>query len=327
MIKIYKILFILIGLGAAGFVWADPEPPIPIIPTEVSEVMPPPDTGTPVPIPSDEELRRSLGEKSTDQGNVPTPTDIPVSIEPTSTPNVSLGLLPTFTATPLPLEPTSTPSLFITVLPSPSPTPILTPLETPAVTIALTQQVAPSVAVPTGGLYDYFPVVPGQKVEFAYLKAEKGEAAPHHFTVQCENFTVTLNGTTQVAFENSESGSPVTEQYLMTSTEVEQNSTTNRNQSDDFILKLPGSTEPAVWKQTDVQLTRIFKAALGSATVLRTNYPDCVIVEEKDMKSGKKIGSVYRYYAKGIGLISLETYSADLKLIQTKSFVLTSVPK
>ncbi len=316
------IIFILVGLNVAGFAWADPEPPVPIIPTEVSEVMPPPDTGTPVPIPSDEELRRSLGEKSTDQGNPPTPTDIPIPIAPTATPNAPLVLPPTFTDTPLPLEPTSTPSPFVNALPSPSPSPYSTPLETPHATLIPTHQVAPGVAVPRGGLYDYFPVNPGQTMEFVYLKAEKNETAPRHFRVKCVDFKENVDGSTRVTFENTESGSPILNQLVMTEDGIERGSAVDQQKSGDFILKMPVSTQPTIWKQTDGELLRIFKATLGPAKVLKKSYSDCVIVEEKDMKDSKKVGSFYRYYAKGIGLLSLESYSADLKLIPTQSFVL-----
>jgi hypothetical protein len=174
----------------------------------------------------------------------------------------------------------------------------------------------------TGGLFDYFPVAQGQKAEFTYLKAAKGEAAPKNFTVQCVEFQPNPDGTEKATFESTQSGAAVRDRFLVSKDEVAHTQSGDETLKDDFLMKMPAPLKVVVWKQTHDGIQRNFKATLGPAKVFKKTYPDCVIVEEKDTKDGKKAGTFYRYYAKGLGLISLETYSADLKLIQTQSYAL-----
>jgi len=175
----------------------------------------------------------------------------------------------------------------------------------------------------TGGLFDYFPVTQDQKTEFTYLKAGKGEVAPKNFTVQCVEFQSNPDGTGMGTFESTQSGSPVRERYMISKDEVAHTQSGDVILTGEFLMKMPAPIKAVAWKQTHDGIQQNFKATLGPAKVFKKSYPDCVIVEEKDMKDGKKVGTFYRYYAKGMGLISLETYSAGLKLVQTQSFALT----
>lgn len=97
-----RIHGLILALGLWGImvpVWAEPALSVPAIPTEVSEVMPPSDMGTPVPLPSDEDLKKSLGQNSKVQESIPAPTATSVPEEPTPTPLKSLVSSPTPFAT------------------------------------------------------------------------------------------------------------------------------------------------------------------------------------------------------------------------------------
>lgn len=271
--------------------WTAPAPPIPVIPTEVSEVMPPSDVDTPVPLPSDEDMKKFSTENAQSKVSVPAPTPIPA---------------------PIPVKPTPKP-MKVPVVFSPTPSPMKESVK---------EETVPVTGL-TGGLFDYFPVAQGQKTEFTYLKAAKGEAAPKNFTVQCVESQSNPDGTGKATFESTQSGTPVRDRYLVSKDEVARTQSGDETLTDDFPLKMPAPLKAVVWKQTRDGIQKNFKATLGPAKVFKKSYPDCVIVEEKDMKDGKKVGTFYRYYAKGIGLISLETYSADLKLIQNQSYALT----
>jgi hypothetical protein len=187
--------------------------------------------------------------------------------------------------------------------------------------VSLKEEPAPATAL-TGGLFDYFPAAQGQKTEFIFLKAGKGEAAPRHFTVQCVAYQSNPDGTGMATFESTQSGSPARDRYLVSKDEVAHTQSGDIILAGEYFMKMPVPQKAAIWKQTGDGIQRNFKATLGPAKVLNKPYPDCLIIEEKDTRDGKKVGTFYRYYAKGMGLISLETYSADLKLIQTQSFVL-----
>lgn len=288
--SLFAVLSVLLTTVPA---WAAPAPPIPVIPTEVSEVMPPSDVDTPVPLPSDEDMKKFSTENAQNKVSVPVPT-------------------PTPTPAPIPVKPTPKP-MKVPVVFSPTPSPMKESVK---------EETVPVTGL-TGGLFDYFPVAQGPKTEFTYLKAAKGEAAPKNFTVQCVEFQPNPDGTEKATFESTQSGSPVRDRYLVSKDEVGHTQSGDVILTGESLIKMPVPLKAALWKQTRDGLQQNFKATLGPAKVFKKSYPDCVIVEEKDMKDGKKVGTFYRYYAKGIGLISLETYSADLKLIQPQSFALT----
>jgi hypothetical protein len=267
--------------------WAEPLPPVPVIPAEDSDVLPPSGVETPVLLPSDDDVKRASTENSRSQASHPPPTFAPTPVATTSTPGSFLAPSP---------APSSKESLGKerTIVPAP----------------------------PGGGLFDYFPATLGHQAEFVYLKAGKGEIAPRRFTIQCVDYKSNPNGSVVAVLESSQTGSPVRAEYLISNEEVVHTRTGDQTFQGDTLIKMPEPLKNSLWEQPEENYRRMFKTTLGQAQVLQKTYPDCLIVEEIDVRDGKKVGVRYFYYAKGIGLISLETYTTRLKLIQTQSFVL-----
>ena len=297
-------------LGSWGIffpLWADPPPPIPLVPTEGSEEMPPADVGTPVSLPSDQNLTPTVVQSSQAQAAPPTSTFTAVPVSAVSTP--SSTSTPSHTAVPV----------ITTLIVSSTPT-------STATEGSNHNKITSTATVPVGGIFDYFPSIAGSPAEFVYLKAEKGEAAPRRFSIQCVDFKPSLDGTAYALFESTQTGSPVRDRYLLSGTEVDHIQTGEKVLTGEILMKMPTPSQPAFWEQPGEGFQKMLKASLGSAQVLQKTYPHCLIVEEKDMKGGTRIGSRYFYYANGIGLVSGETYTAGLKLIPAQSFVLSQKP-
>lgn len=178
-----------------------------------------------------------------------------------------------------------------------------------------------------GALTDYFPITEGSQWTYEYLKPLPGEAAKETFTIQCVSTKKMPNGTLRTVFETTEGGHQSRGRYSLYDRTVEHTATGDQAFTGDFVFKLPEKGSSTTWSVTEKNGTvHKSKAVFGPADVFQKTYPDCIVVTEKVIKEGKTALTVFYYYAKGIGLVSMEVYSPDMKLLLDKSIALARWP-
>lgn len=287
MKKIFQVLWILgLGLAVVSPLWAEDGTPEPN-PAASAGAPPPP------PLPD-------LG-----QLDLPSPPGTTDSVAtPTQVTQPAPAIVPVAPPPPLP---TAAPISRIQASPLPSPTPV------PAV----------SSQVPMGGIADYFPWTQGKSLSYEYLKPVPGSRVKRTRRVECLDQRTMPNGTIHYTLKTIEGAKVVRNRYSLYDNEVEHTFEGNRELAGHVILKLPGDGQPVEWKmKAGDGLTHSFKAFLGKARVYQKVYPDCVIVVDKPLRDGKAISSRFDYYAKGIGLVAVETYNDRMKLIESESLAL-----
>ncbi len=294
-----KYFALALCLFWAQALWADSQPTPPVIPVPGGDnaLPPPPDQLTPATVPALPGSGNTVPRTAQPQDNTIPP--------------------PPVAATPPPAAavPTDTP-----VLREAAPTPgqaAPPPAEEPA-----------SSQVSAGALSDYFPITQGDQWAYEYLKPGPGETAKGTFTVQCESAKAMANGTVRAVFETTEGGQPIRNHYSLYGDKVEHTATGDETFTGDYVFKLPATPSGAAyWAVTEANGTaHKSKAVFSTAEVYHKTYPDCVVVTEKVIQGGKTSNTVIYYYAKGIGLVSMEVYSPSMRLIQPKSFALVSGP-
>jgi hypothetical protein len=188
-------------------------------------------------------------------------------------------------------------------------------------------QLSPKTQKVTGGgaLADYFPIEAGMQWSYEYLKAIEGRNDKKAFDVKCVSAKTMPNGTIRVAMEMTKGEEKWSEGYSLYNGLVEHRTTGNKNFQGDYVFMLPKAGGTRSWKSTgeDGSL-QTYKAAYGSTEVNGKTYPDCIAVTEKIMKDGQISYLVNSYYAKGVGLVSVQFNSGDMKLIPEKSIVLVN---
>jgi hypothetical protein len=177
------------------------------------------------------------------------------------------------------------------------------------------EEAVPSQPAPatTGTFTDYFPAAQGMKWSYEYLKPAPGSETKKTRTVECVDAKTMPNGTLRVVLEVTEDGQQVRERYSLYDNKVEHTATGDKTFSGDFAFKLSKAGGAAGWSANGKSV----KVSFGPAQVYQKTYPDCVIVSEKTAES-----KLISYYAKGIGLVAVEAYSKDMKLLQSKSLAL-----
>jgi hypothetical protein len=169
-------------------------------------------------------------------------------------------------------------------------------------------------------LADYFPAEVGMKWTYEYLKPG-ADGVKKVRQVECSSVQRFENGTVRVSFQVTE-GASSAENFSLFNGLVQRTSVGGKTLDSDFAFKLPKKGVPSTWSATGADgAVKACGASFGKAQVYQKVYPDCVVVKEK---SGTT--TVFTYYAKGIGLVALETYGAGLKLDQAKSYALVSGP-
>ena len=293
-----KILAVCLLLFLQGGLHADELKPLapPSIPGDSGDSLPPP---------------VDLSQFNTPQPNVQSvPTEQTAAQPPAAIPT---------------LPPTPTPHPLVAVKPSPTSTVVLEKAEKPTVvpeTPTVTEkQVLKGVA---GTLADYFPAIEGTQNEYEYLKPEEGATVNGARVVLCSGMKQMPNGTIREAFQVTDRGKTTVEKYSIYDDVVEHTFSGEKALSNDFVFKFPKPAGGTFWTHRNGDGTvSSFKASFGPAQVYQKNYPDCVIVQEKVLKEGKKTEVRFYYYARGIGLVSMEAYTGDMKLIQTQSIAYT----
>ncbi len=333
-----RYLTLALCLFWASSLWADSQPTPPVIPLPEGDntLPPPPGQWTPVSVPSlpgtenaaaPPALSPSNGGAQAQETTVPpppvgaTPTPVPTAVPPTETPAPEIQ-----EATPTPQPAAPTPALGAAQEAPP-------PAEEPASTQTSAGSTLPASSGQAGSpqagtLSDYFPITPGAQWTYEYLKPGPGETAQGTFTVQCEGAKSMANGTVRAVFETTEGGQKTRSRYSLYGDRVEHTASGAETFTGDYVFKLPPTPSGAAyWTVSEANGTaHKSKAVFDQAQVYQKTYPDCVVVTEKLIQGGKPSNTVIYYYAKGIGLVSMEVYSPSMKLIQPKSFALMSGP-
>jgi hypothetical protein len=120
----------------------------------------------------------------------------------------------------------------------------------------------------------------------------------------------------------NDGGQESSEKYSLSNNQVEHTASGDQTFSGDFVYKYPDAGGATNWTVTDPSGgVHKSKASFGKAQVYKKVYPDCLIVAEKTGAT-----TIFYYYAKGKGLVSMEVYGKGMKLALTKSFALVSGP-
>ena len=276
---------------------AEPNPPIPM-PAGDDDSMPPPvdlSTLTPLPVSPSLDANNPKNQLENKQDRIK-PSEIPIPAKPKDTPAPALKK----TAK---LDPTSTPQK-----------------ENPPAASSGPPTGAPLTA---GASTDYFPVQEGGQWTYECLKPATGKAEKEKFSVKCVEAKKMDNGTIRATLESNQGAQVTRDRYSLYDNKVEHNGAGDEALTDDFAFKLPGAGGIATWTTAEKNGTlHKLKALFGKAQVYQKTYSNCLIVTEKILKGGKTVNTVIYYYAKGIGLVSMEVYSSAMKLQQDKSFAL-----
>jgi hypothetical protein len=172
-------------------------------------------------------------------------------------------------------------------------------------------------------LEDYFPVKEGTQWTYAYLNPDGKGTGDRQRTVRCLSTKTMSNGTVRTVMEVEEGGSRKLEKYSLFLNRVEHREEGDKALMGQYALKLPSAGETEAWNETfpDGSLHSM-KAVFGPAQILDKNYGDCLIVTEKVEKGGSLDRILISYYARGVGLVSVEHYRPGPVLVPEKSLVL-----
>lgn len=193
--------------------------------------------------------------------------------------------------------------------------------------------VSPSLRLPgvaEEGPEAYHPSVEGALWRYEALKPPAGGSSPAVRTVTCAKRETMPNGTVRAEFAVSEGGKALhTEGFSFYGnvghrTWVRPTLGAVRELSGNYAFKLPKGAETA-WTQSDGGVEERCTAKRGPVTIFGTVYPDCVIAGCQRYEGGKRTGAVFRYFARGIGMIREEAYDGNWNLNQARSFDLRSV--
>jgi hypothetical protein len=174
-----------------------------------------------------------------------------------------------------------------------------------------------------GGILDYFPITQGQTQTYEYLKPALGQTEKKTRVVECLERQTMANGTVRVTLKTTEGSQVFTDKYSIFDNKVQHTFAGKLVLKDHLILQYPSASGPVEWQiKGGDGLTHAYKALFGQAQVYQKVYPDCVIIVDKALSGGKPVSTKIDYYAKGIGLVAVETYAPGMKLIQTESLAL-----
>ncbi len=169
---------------------------------------------------------------------------------------------------------------------------------------------------------DYFPVVPGSKVNYEYLAPAPGERVKKTRVVECQEYRRMGDGTLVGKFKISDGFLDTAEyQDILFTLEGAQNFTGKKPSGRSCFLKLPKKGRRVKWKyKLKGGIVQSFQAGFDKTRIKSRNYPDCLCVSEKEFKKGRLISTQRDYYSKGIGLILRGFYGPKGKLVRSKSF-------
>ncbi len=174
---------------------------------------------------------------------------------------------------------------------------------------------------------DYFPAQPGSKWIYEYLAPNPGEAGKPIRTVECVSQTASADGSIRVVMETTDSGRQVRDRYVLKKTWVDHYARADRTFTGDFVFKLPKSGNLPAWSiQEENGTLHTSTASFGQVQAGSNNFSDCVVVTEKVLKGENTLFTVNYYYARGIGLVSMQVYSVSGLLLPEQSFILSSGP-
>ncbi len=231
-------------------------------------------------------------------------------------------------STPSPAAPSATPTA--TRKPSkppknPTPTATVTVTETPAPTAEAAAFVLPTFSGPAR-MIEFFPAEKGQLREYQFLRVPGQTVGRKNRTVECLKVQTFPNGTirsmhkTTVYAGGTYRDDISNDVFSVVGNTVVWLMHNGQPQTNRFLLKMPkpGATERWTHKEAD-GTTVSFKADLTPLKTDERVYPECILVVEKTLKAGEEPKLRNLYYARGLGLVRLEVYGADLKMDRTSS--------
>jgi hypothetical protein len=126
-----------------------------------------------------------------------------------------------------------------------------------------------------------------------------------------------------MVLEVDEGGKKSLEKYSLFLNRVEHREEGDKVLKGQYAFKLPAPGKTESWSETFPDgSVHLMKAALGPAEIFHKNYPECLIVTEKVEKGGSLARILISYYARGVGLVSVEYYKPGPVLVPEKSLVL-----
>ncbi|HET9870220.1 MAG TPA: hypothetical protein VFR02_06985 [bacterium] len=293
MRKISIPFILVLALSGASILWAEEGTPVPV-PPDLNNAAPITDLG-PVDLPALPDLDGTAPPSNTQAPSLPAEAPAPKAA---------------------PAAPAPVPTRVPTLAPTPVPTPI--PAAPQAPTAGPSSQAAMPAPAATGGLEDYFPWTQGASLKYEYLKPRPGSSVKGTRLVECVSREVMPNGTLHFTLRTTEGGRVVEDRYSLYDNKVQHTFAGKQALADHVILEWPVDGQPVEWKLPggDGQ-THAFKVFPGKEKVYQKVYPDCLIVVDKAGNSSR-----FEYYAKGIGLVAVETYGRGMKLIEDESLAL-----
>jgi hypothetical protein len=287
--------------------------------------------GTPVPAPPD------LG--GAEPPSIPDLNQIELPPPPIASPAAPA---PTTSIEEAPIPQPVAPAEKMTPTPIPAPPPPVIPTPTVKVSAAVPTKVptkipsappvppsapaASAASVPaamTGGVADYFAWTEGQSLNYEYLKPAAGSTTKKTRVVECLEDSTMTNGTIHFTLKTTEGAQVVQDKYSLLDNRVEHTFAGKMALTGHTILELPAAGQSLEWQLKGGDgLTHAYKAFFGKAQVYQKVYPNCVIVIDKGLQGTKPVSTRIDYYAKGIGLVAVETYAPGMKLIQSESLAL-----
>jgi hypothetical protein len=306
------ILGLVLAISMGAPVWAQVGTPVPA----------PPDLGGTAP-PSIPDLNEiELPPLPASSPAAPAPT---TSIEEAPIPQPAAKMTPTPPSAPAPPPPpmptpTKVSAVHAAVQSAPAPPPAPPSASAAAASVPLAGAAS---SVSTGGISDYFPWTQGQSLNYEYLKPAAGSTTKRTRVVECLEDAAMANGTVHFTLKTTEGAQVVQDKYSLYDNKVEHTFAGKMALAGHVVLQLPATGQSLEWQLKGGDgLTHAYKAFFGKAQVYQKVYPDCVIVIDKGLQGTKPVSTRIDYYAKGIGLVAVETYAPGMKLIQSESLAL-----
>lgn len=170
---------------------------------------------------------------------------------------------------------------------------------------------------------EYFPITQDAQWSYEYLKPIEGSTDKKAFTVKCLSAKKMANGTIRVVLETTKDDKSWRERYSLYNGIVEHTGTGDQAYHGDYVFKLPKAGGTTSWKrEVGDGSIQYYKVNYGPTEVNGKGYSDCLVVTEKVMKGKQVTFNILSYYAKDVGLVSVQFYSSDMKLFPEKSIAL-----
>lgn len=212
-----------------------------------------------------------------------------------------------------------------TVVPTPTET-VAVPAPSPKP--AVRAPVVPPASVPRGAVSvkDYFPSVPGQVMEYQFFTMPDQSVGRKSRIVECLKSQTFKNGTVRSTFKTTVFAGGTykdeisVDNYSTYNNVVQLTAHNDQPLTERYLIKMPAPGATIRWVQKEPDGTeKQYKAYFEPLKTADRIYTDCLVVVEKHLKGAGELALRHFYYARGIGLVRLEVYGADLKVDRSSS--------